>query len=397
VVEPTEDRAVSVRALVAVGAVQVTGALILNTMPAIVGALTRSGRLDSSMAGYLIGIDLASQVAGTILFLRHGRSFPWHMTLTSGIVLMAVGNALSCLGSTSAALFATRLIAGTGAGVVRAACLVAFARARDPARAIAGLNAAQVLSQGMAFATFGWLTSSVGWFGPYLALSIVALGGLGTSFWWPKLEHSSPIRSRSFAFGWSGSLCLVAVFMYFAAQSAIWAFAEAIGTGANQSTTHITYALECTTLAGIAATPVVFALSSRLTVRQGLVSGLTVTLVGLYLLTVNLGFGPFALGLSLFNFAWCLTTPFEFAVAAVADKQGNTAAAFSASDGLGLATGPAIAGLLITQHRALTLEVLAALFTMLSIALFAFASRLHERPVYAEGSDSVTPSAPGPL
>jgi DHA1 family inner membrane transport protein len=382
-VERTEQTTVSVVALVAVGVVQVTGALILNAMPAIVGGLTRSGRLDSSMAGYLVGIDLASQVVGTILFLRHGRRFPWHVTLSFGIVLMALGNALSCLGSATIALFAARLVAGTGAGVVRAACLVAFARARDPARAIAGLNAAQVVSQGVAFATFPWLTSSVGWFGPYLALSIVALGTLATAFWWPKLEQSRPTGRSSFAFGWSGTWCLVAVFMYFIAQSAIWAFAEAIGTGANQSTAHVTYALECATLAGIAATPVVFALSSRLRVGQALVAGLAITLVGLYLLTVNAGFGPYALGISLFNFAWCVTTPFEFAIAAVADEQGNTAAAFSASDGLGLAAGPAIAGVLISEHRALTLNLLAALLTMLSIALFAFASRLHQRSVRA--------------
>lgn len=98
---------------------------------------------------------------------------------------------------------------------------------------------------------------------------------------------------------------------------------------------------------------------------------------------MNAGFGPYALGISLFNFAWCATTPFQFAIAAVADEQGNTAAAFSASDGLGLAAGPAIAGVLISEHRALTLNILAALLTMLSIALFAFASRLHQRRVRA--------------
>jgi predicted MFS family arabinose efflux permease len=368
---------VSAVALVAVGTVQVTAALILSAMPAIVGALTQSGHLDNELAGYLVGIDLAAQVAGTIFFLHYGRRLAWHMTLAGGIILMALGNAASCLASTFIALCVTRLIAGIGAGVVRAACLVAFGRARDPARAIAALNAAQTVSQGLAFTTFPWLTDWVGWFGPYLALSIGALATLGTGFWWPKLEYSSAVRGRSFAFGWPGAICLIAVFVYYVGQSAIWGFAEAIGAGAQQSALHITYALECATVAGIAATPIVFAVGPRLTMRQALVAGLFITLLALYLLTVNFGFVPFALGISLFNFAWCFTTPFEFSIAAVADKDGNTAAAFSAADGLGLSAGPAIAGVLISEHRALPLDILAALLITISIVLFGVASSLH--------------------
>jgi predicted MFS family arabinose efflux permease len=354
--------------------VQVIAALIINAMPAIVSALTRSGRLDDAMAGYLVGFDLASQVAGTVIYLKYGRRARWSAALSTGIILMVAGNVLSCCSGSSAELFATRVAAGIGAGVVRAACLVAFARASNPARAIAVLNCAQIASQGVAFATFPWLVRSLGWFGPYMALSVLGIATLATAHWWPKLEYSATALSKPFAFGRTGTLCILAVFLYFLAQSAIWAFAEAIGVSAGQSSFYVTTALEFAAFAGVVAGAVVFAISSRLSVTQSLCAGLAITLIGLYLLTINSGFWPFALGLSLFNFAWCVTTPFEFAIAAAADEQGNTAAVFSASDGLGLAAGPAIAGMMIAAHRILTLNFLAAACTIISIVLFVLAS-----------------------
>ena len=361
-------------ALMATGAVQVVAALIISAMPAIVSALTQSGRLDDAMAGYVVGFDLTSQVAGTVLYLKYGRRISWSTALSTGILLMVAGNVLSCWSGSSAALLATRLVAGIGAGAVRAACLMAFARAANPARAIAVLNVAQIVSQGAAFATFPWLTHALGWFGPYLALSVLGIATLGTARWWPRLEYAANVSSRPLAFGRKGTVCIVAVFLYFLAQSAVWAFAEAIGIGAGQSLFGVTSALEFAAFAGIAAGGVVFVISSRWSTGQSLFAGLAVTLIGLYLLTINAGFWPFALGLSLFNFAWCATTPFEFAIAAAADQRGNTAAAFSASDGLGMAAGPAIAGIMIAAHRPLALDIVAGACTTVSIVLFAFAN-----------------------
>jgi DHA1 family inner membrane transport protein len=366
---PTHVRAPE---LVAVGAVQVIAALIISAMPAIVSALTRSGRLNDAMAGYVVGFDLASQVAGTVVYLKYGRRTSWSTALSTGIVLMVAGNVLSCCSGSSVSLLATRLIAGIGAGAVRAACLVAFARASNPAGAIAGLNMAQIVSQGVAFATFPWLTQSLGWFGPYLALSVLGIATLGTARWWPRVEYPTNVRSRPLAFGRAGTLCIVAVFLYFLAQSAVWAFAEAIGAGLGRF--DITAALEFAAFAGLAASAVAFVISTRWSNVQSLVAGLAVTLVGLYLLTIHAGFWSFALGLGLFNFAWCATTPFEFATAAAADERGNTAAAFSASDGLGLAAGPAFAGMLIAAHRPLVLNLVAAACTTVSIVLFASAN-----------------------
>lgn len=362
--------AVPALALVAIGFVQVTAALIITAMPAFVSALTNLGRLDPAMAGFVIGVDLAGQVAGTVVFVSYGRHVRWAGALTLGIAPMVLGNLLSCLVSTTPELLATRLLAGIGAGVIRSACFVAFARAKDPARAIALLNVAQIVSSAAALASFPWLTRVVGWFGPFLALSVLGVLTLASIPWWPKLNRSEDSAPMSLVFGRTGTVCLLAVFLYFLAQAAIWAFAEAIGAGVGESSSAVTVALEFASLTGIAASAFAIVISGRLSVTQALIVGACLTLTGLYLLTVNAGFWPFAIGFSLFNFAWNVTTPFEFATAAAADTTGNTAAAFSAADGVGLAAGPAVAGMMIAAHRPLSLSVLAAICTVISIVLF---------------------------
>jgi predicted MFS family arabinose efflux permease len=366
-----EAEALPIPALIATGLVQVIAALMINAMPAIVGALTQLGRLDPEMAGYVVGVDLAAQVAGTLLFLSVGRRVSWSSAIAVGIALMVAGNLLSCVSRSTAELLATRLIAGIGAGIVRSACFVAFSRAPNPARAIASLNVAQIISSAAAFATFPWLTRSVGWFGPYLALSVMGALTFASAPWWPRLGRPQSAAAWSFTFGRAGTLCLLAVFLYFLAQAAVWAFAEAIGSGAGQSAAEVTSALEFSAFAGIAAAVFVFAISKRLSTTQSLMVGLGFTLAGLFLLTLKSGFWPFAAGIGLFNFAWNATTPFQFSTAAAADGSGNTAAAFSAADGLGLAAGPAIAGVMIALHREVTLNVLAAVCTLVSILMFA--------------------------
>lgn len=283
---------------------------------------------------------------------------------------MVAGNSLSCLSQSTLELLATRLVAGIGAGVVRSACFVAFGRARDPARAIALLNVAQIVSMAAAFATFPWLSSVVGWFGPYLALSLLAILTFVTAPLWPKLGRSKDAARVSLAFGRAGTVCLVAVFLYFLAQAAVWAFAEAIGAGLGESSSHVTWALELAAFSGIPASAFAFVISTRISIARALIIGLCLTLAGLYLLTINAGFWPFAVGLALFNFAWNTTTPFEFATAAAADDAGNTVAAFAAADGLGLAVGPMLAGMLIAAHRSLTLNIFAAICTGISILMF---------------------------
>lgn len=370
---------VSVVALFATGAVQVTAALMANAMPAIVSALTSLGKLDPKMAGYVIGVDLGAQVGGTLLFLKYGQRSSWSTSMFVGMGLMVAGNLLSCLSQSTGELFGTRLVAGVGAGVVRSACFVAFARARDPARAIAGLNVAQIITTAAAFATFPWLTRVVGWYGPYLALSGLGVLVFATAWWWPILGRSEDTVGMAFSFGRTGAVCLVAVFIYFLAQSAVWGFAEALGASVGQSSTHVTSALEVAAFAGIPAAGFVFLVSTRLSGAQSFAVGLCLTLAGLYLLTLHAGLWPFVIGLGLFNFSWAATSSFEFSTAAAADGRGNTAAAFSAADALGLAAGPAIGGTMIAAHRPMTLVVVAAICTLISILLFVSISPRRSR------------------
>jgi len=366
--------AASVQALIATGTVCATASLVISALPAIVNALTSAGLFDPAKAGYVVAVDLAGQVAGTLLFMSQSRRLPWSASLSIGLTLMVIGNLLSCFTPSTPVLIATRLVAGIGAGIARSACFAVFARARNPARAVALLVAAQIVTMSGAFAAFPWVTRAVGWVGPYLSLSVLGLLMFATAPWWPRqfrLHHAAPI---SLLFGRSGAVCLAATFLYFLAQAGVWAFIQAIGSAVGESSAFISSALAFVAIPGIAASLLASVVSVRVSIPRALIVGLCLTLAALYLLTIDAGSWIFGLGLGLFYFAWCGTVPFQFASAAASDRSGNTASAFPAADGLGLAAGPAVAGTMLVEHGTLTVIILAAFCTAFSIALFVAAT-----------------------
>ena len=360
-------------AFVAATAVELTTGLVINALPAIVSALTDAGRLNAEMAGYVVGIDLGAQVAGGLLFLGQGRRRRLSTSLSFGLALVVIGNALSCLSTTTVALIATRLVAGLGAGLVRSAYFALLSFAASPSRAVARLTIAQIFVMAAAFSIFPWFTHRVGWFGPYLFLSILGTVMFATLSWWPRKVPLEKTESVSLSFGSAGVVCLLGVFLYWVAQDGLWAFAEAIGVAMGQSRVAITSALALVGIPGGIASLFAYVITPRLSTTRALTLGLGLTLGSLYLLTLHLGSWTLLAGLGLFYFAWCMTAPFAFAAAVECDPKRNTASAFIVAVGIGVAVGPACAGHIVQNRGTLTLLTLTACCTTASIGLFVLA------------------------
>jgi predicted MFS family arabinose efflux permease len=384
---PPPRPAIPLTAFVAATAVELTTGLVINALPAIVSALTDAGRLDAEMTGYVVGIDLGAQVAGGVLFLGPGRRRRLSTSFAFGLALVVVGNALSCLSVSTPGLIATRLVAGLGAGAVRSAYFALLSFAASPSRAVARLTVAQIVVMSGAFAIFPLLTHRVGWYGPYLFLSVLGAAMFATIAWWPRKVPVEPAESVSLSFGSAGVICLMGVFLYWVAQDGLWAFAEAIGVAMGQSRTAITTALSFVGIPGGAASLLAYLVAPRISTPRALTLGLCLTLVSLYLLTVDLGAWTLLAGLGLFYFAWCATAPFAFAAAVECDPKRNTASAFIVAVGIGVAVGPACAGNVVQNRGTLTLLALTALCTTASIALLLLAVAQGKR-LFGIGADA---------
>ncbi len=379
--------AIPIAAFIATTAVELITGLVINALPAIVSALTDAGRLNAAMAGYVVGTDLAAQVAGGLLYLSYGRRRRLSTSLYFGLALMVSGNLFSCVSSSLAGLIASRLVAGCGAGLVRSAYFALLARARDPARAVARLTIVQIIVMFAAFSVFPWLTHTVGWFGPYLLLSILGVLMFATAPWWPRGVQTQGAASMSLTFGRAGVVCLLAVFLYWVAQDGLWAFVDAIGADMGKPLRAVNSALSLVGIPGIAASLLTSVISARVSTARALTLGLCLTLGALYLLTVNWGSWTLSAGLDLFYFSWCVSAPFAFAVAVDSDRKRNTASAFIVAVGLGVAAGPALAGKVVLEHGTLTLITLVSCCTTISIGLFIIAICQSKKPlpVGAEG------------
>ena len=334
-INQSDQSTIPLIAFVAATAVELTTGLVINALPAIVSALTDAGRLNAETAGYVVGIDLGAQVAGGLLFLGQGRRRRLSTSLSFGLALVVIGNALSCLSVSTIGLIATRLVAGLGAGLVRSAYFALLSFAESPSRAVARLTISQIVVMAAAFSIFPLFTHRVGWFGPYLFLSILGTVMFATLSWWPRKVPLEKTESVSLSFGSAGVVCLLGVFLYWVAQDGLWAFAEAIGVALGQSRTAITSALALVGIPGGIASLLAYVIAPRLSTTRALTLGLCLTLSSLYVLTLHLGSSwTLLVGLGLFYFAWCLTAPFAFAAAVECDPKRNTASAFIVAVGL---------------------------------------------------------------
>lgn len=93
---------------------------------------------------------------------------------------------------------------------------------------------------------------------------------------------------------------------------------------------------------------------------------------------------PFAVSACCFYFAWCASLPFQFTIIARCDPNGAAGAAAPAVDGLGLACGAAVGGVLISRFGVGAVGALCALGTVLGIACYltgSFTTRAAGRAV----------------
>jgi predicted MFS family arabinose efflux permease len=358
----------SLAAMLAIG---VMGNSVIYVMPLLIGAMVTDRGFSEQQAGYIASADLLGYAVATLAVATLVRRVSWRSICWCGLALMAGANAITPVVGGFEAFTAVRLVSGLGGGLLAAVATVALGCRREPDRGFGALFAALLL---FATAALWGLPPLIASFGLAGAYGLIALLALPVAFAVPILpsgaqtaavaQSGASRRSR-----WLANLVLLSIFLFFAEQNAVWAYAERMGAAAGLSASFIGFALGVATLVSAVGAGLVAWLGAR--IRRGLAIALaTLVQVGVFVLLAR-EFGPsLFLGLlALLAIAWNVVNPLQLGILSQVDDSGASLALAPAATGLGLAAGPAIGAAMLAPGDYGTLLVMCAAVAALSAML----------------------------
>ncbi len=367
-------------AIVAMVLLYVVGGSVFAILPLMVGAGVEQLGFTGKQAGLFGGADMLGATLSALwvsLIVPRGR---WRLLTYSGLIVLALANALSGLAHSFFPLLLGRLVGGLGEGIVLTIATVSIAETRNPDR-VYGFAAAALVAYGSPAL--------------YLLPSFLGTHGLRRVFWFlaaltaaatplvrclqdsTRLSQESPgVTARGISK--PALIGLMGIFTYYIAQGGVWAYLDRIGSAHHIDSTKVGSALAVSALAGLLGALLASALDLRYRRLRPLLFAALGTALALLTLNESAAFAAFMSMTALFNFCWNLSIPYQLGTLAQIDSTRRTVALSGVLSNAGLSAGPVIAAALISEHSVQNVSWMGIAFTGLSLLLFAWILMRHD-------------------
>src|SRR5258708_6640607 len=230
----------------AVGALGILATAVAAILPVLVGVWQKQAGLQVDQAGFVAATELFAQVAGRGVCLWASPRWTLRTIAVVGLCVMVVGNVATAVSVDFASLMAARAIGGAGGGVIRALCMMSLAKALSPGRAFAVYAGAQVGLAAVTTAFIPHFIETQGVRAPFLVLTLASALGFALC---PLLPRHSPLppsamRRRGLGpYPVAAILAIVALFVFFGGQGALWTYLAPIGAYRTIPAAGVTQAL----------------------------------------------------------------------------------------------------------------------------------------------------------
>jgi predicted MFS family arabinose efflux permease len=226
----------------------VTTSLFL--MPILIETLKVDGGLSGKAAGLLLSMELAVSAFATLCLSAWVRNHSARHWALFGGLLTIVATALTLISPALPVLFATRLLAGIGAGVVGAEATSVLSRGVARERLIAIVTIISIVNAAFWLAVLPYIIDRFGYRGPYAGLLLICLSGTYLLMRLPSLSIRRDATRQAFhsPFAVSALLVVVAVFLTQLGQGAFWSMEETYGRYAGFNSHVIGVLLSAVTL-----------------------------------------------------------------------------------------------------------------------------------------------------
>ena len=331
--------------LVSATLVALIGAVVIFITPGFLALIAQQTGFDNDQLGYLVAWDINAMGVTVGLSTFALARAPWRPAVATGLVLIAIGNALTAMVDGFAPMVAARVVAGAGEGIAIGFAFAALGRAVNPDRAFSiylvigallssaflfalpGIQAA--VPPGVVFAAFAVLAGLI-------ALTLKAFPDGSKDE--PDLFTGGGKLDKRLAGG-----SLLGVFLLFFAMGAVWSYSERIGLESRLPVGVIAQGLSIGTLAGMLGAGAAGFLPRRWGRSLPLVLSSAAGIASYLMYDGEVAPNRFVIATVLMMFSWNFAQPLLSGICSEACNKGRVVCAMGSIQTFGTGLGPAAA------------------------------------------------------
>jgi predicted MFS family arabinose efflux permease len=321
---------------------------LLLFKPLIVGALIDDYGFSARQAGLVAGVEMLGIGSAALFVVSMAAARNRRAIIATGAVFGIVGCFAPLASHTFEALVCFRLLAGLGSGLIASTVLSSLGVTRNPDRTFGLYFMCNYAAAAALFPLMPYALQRFGAGGGYVVLGLLLCAVLLTcrripaGFSRDTLAGSTPPPFPMRA----AILSLTVSLAYWIGNGAVWAFIERLGLRASVSASLVGTILSVGQFAAIAGALTASALHTRLGRTAPILVTICLSVLSLVLIGLASRTTAFAAGALLFCFAWSSFLAYLGGVMSAQDESGRIVALSVSSQTIGMAAGPAIAGML---------------------------------------------------
>lgn len=354
------------------------GLFYVNILPTIVDGLIRALDFSNQQAGAVASANVYGAAVGALLIVFLIRHINWRFAALCFLCLLICIDTASMLVTKPTALVAIRFLHGFVGGMLVGTGFSVIARTVQPDRTFGVLLFVQFGLGGLGVMFIPGMVPAFGT--SILFLSLIAFSGVTLLMlpFLPAFEVNKPAGELYVpeSIRWLPLvMTLVAVFLFQAANMGLYAYIIGLGEFFGQTQDFITTTLGVSAWLGLAGAGLVILISDRFGYFKTLIAGIGLTIIANWALLFSADATIFFVANVLVGITWAYTISYLLGLASRFDSSGQMAALGGFASKMGLASGPALAAVLLGETH-YSLIIWAAVISLLFCAATIIAPAL---------------------
>jgi predicted MFS family arabinose efflux permease len=355
------------------------GFFYVNLAAAIVDGLVGTLGFTSAQAGTVMSANIYGASAGGLLAVFLVRRFPWRPVLVGLLCVLLALELASLFVHAYAVLLPLRALDGLVGGTSVGLALSLLARTHNPERAFGALLVFQFVFGGLGSMWLPGLVKAHGTWVLFIVMAAMDLAAVITAVFL-RMRDSKQTRPRAVVGAsarrvfWLTAATLLALFLFQAAQMGLFAFIIPLGENSALSLPFISQTVGWTTWIGALGAVCVIAFGVRMGRARPLAIAMVLTLLGMAGLYLSQHKPIFFAANATTAITWSFVVPYLFGIVSMLDRSGRLATLAGFVSGLGLASGPLVAGWLARPHDFVPMISAALAFLAVSAVAMLIAS-----------------------
>ena len=361
---------------------------LLALKPLIVGALIDDYHFSPPQAGFVAGIEMAGIGIAAFIVAAMGGAWNRRRIVLIGATLGILGSVVPALSDAYVPILFFRFVAGVGCGLIASIVLAVIGTTRDPDRTFGLYYMTSYVSAALLVPLGIWTLVRFHVGGAYILIALLLCIVYLTAHRIPAAFTGLRENGEQHAlppFPMIGAvLSLGLSLIFWIGLGGVWAFVERLGVKAGLDQMAIGGVLTLYPFASIAGALTASLLHTRFGRTPLLAAAIGLAMLSAVMVGWASSITIFTLGVLIFSFIWPLFLAYMGGAMAVLDPAGRVVAMSVTSQTIGMAVGPAMAGLLAGRFGYEAIAVMGLIcFVLAFMMLLPLVLKMRATPIEA--------------